>query len=250
MLGASQSGSPVQSAAAAGARRRRPDRRTPATWPSAASQRIPELTDPALADIVDRHGDGRRRRLAGAHMSRIIAGSRGGRRLTMPPGDRTRPTTDRVREALFSALAAWAGSSAGRRRRRRSRAGRSATCTPAPAPSGWRRPAAARARCCWSRATGVRPRSPGATSTSSGSSAEVRAAGSRRARGSARHAATTSSSPTRRTSCASDAVDQRCAVWSATAGWPPTGWSWSSDPGGRRRRAGRPRSRDLEPHLR
>lgn len=42
-------------------------------------------------------------------MSRIIAGSRGGRRITMPPGDRTRPTTDRVREALFSALAAWAG---------------------------------------------------------------------------------------------------------------------------------------------
>ena len=45
-------------------------------------------------------------------MSRIIAGSRGGRRLTMPSGDRTRPTTDRVREALFSALAAWAGTSA------------------------------------------------------------------------------------------------------------------------------------------
>ena len=45
-------------------------------------------------------------------MSRIIAGSRGGRRLTMPSGDRTRPTTDRVREALFSALTAWAGTSA------------------------------------------------------------------------------------------------------------------------------------------
>jgi 16S rRNA (guanine966-N2)-methyltransferase len=42
-------------------------------------------------------------------VSRIIAGSRGGRRLAMPPGDRTRPTTDRVREALFSAVAAWAG---------------------------------------------------------------------------------------------------------------------------------------------
>jgi 16S rRNA (guanine966-N2)-methyltransferase len=42
-------------------------------------------------------------------VSRIIAGSRGGRRLVMPPGDRTRPTTDRVREALFSAVAAWAG---------------------------------------------------------------------------------------------------------------------------------------------
>lgn len=46
-------------------------------------------------------------------MSRIIAGSRGGRRLATPPGARTRPTTDRVREALFSALAAWAGTADG-----------------------------------------------------------------------------------------------------------------------------------------
>jgi 16S rRNA (guanine966-N2)-methyltransferase len=45
-------------------------------------------------------------------VSRIIAGSRGGRRITMPPGDRTRPTSDRVREALFSAIAAWAGTAA------------------------------------------------------------------------------------------------------------------------------------------
>ncbi len=45
-------------------------------------------------------------------MSRIIAGSRGGRRISMPPGDRTRPTTDRVREALFSAVTAWAGTAA------------------------------------------------------------------------------------------------------------------------------------------
>jgi 16S rRNA (guanine966-N2)-methyltransferase len=44
--------------------------------------------------------------------SRIIAGSRRGRRITMPAGDRTRPTTDRVREALFSAVAAWAGTAA------------------------------------------------------------------------------------------------------------------------------------------
>ena len=46
-------------------------------------------------------------------MSRVIAGSRGGRRLQTPPGDATRPTTDRVREALFSALASWAGAAAG-----------------------------------------------------------------------------------------------------------------------------------------
>jgi 16S rRNA (guanine966-N2)-methyltransferase len=45
-------------------------------------------------------------------MSRIIAGSRRGRRIAMPPGDRTRPTSDRVREALFSAIAAWAGRAA------------------------------------------------------------------------------------------------------------------------------------------
>ncbi len=42
-------------------------------------------------------------------MSRIIAGQYGGRRLRLPAGDQTRPTTDRVREALFAALASWAG---------------------------------------------------------------------------------------------------------------------------------------------
>lgn len=35
---------------------------------------------------------------------RVIAGSRGGRPLKAPRGDATRPTTDRVREALFSIL--------------------------------------------------------------------------------------------------------------------------------------------------
>ncbi|ROR55781.1 16S rRNA (guanine966-N2)-methyltransferase [Luteococcus japonicus] len=44
-------------------------------------------------------------------MSRIIAGSAGGMRLATPPGEKTRPTTDRVREALFSTLATWNGSS-------------------------------------------------------------------------------------------------------------------------------------------
>ena len=46
-------------------------------------------------------------------MTRIIAGSSGGRRLTMPPGDQTRPTSSKVREALFSALASWTGGSSG-----------------------------------------------------------------------------------------------------------------------------------------
>ncbi len=38
-------------------------------------------------------------------MTRIIAGSLKGRRLATPQGDRTRPTSDRVREALFNSLA-------------------------------------------------------------------------------------------------------------------------------------------------
>lgn len=44
-------------------------------------------------------------------MSRIIAGSAGGRRITAPTGDETRPTTDRVKEALFSSLSSWFGTS-------------------------------------------------------------------------------------------------------------------------------------------
>ncbi len=37
-------------------------------------------------------------------MTRIISGTAGGRRLRTPPGSSTRPTSDRVREALFSRL--------------------------------------------------------------------------------------------------------------------------------------------------
>jgi 16S rRNA (guanine966-N2)-methyltransferase len=43
-------------------------------------------------------------------MTRIIGGSAGGRRLRTPSGDATRPTSDRVREALFSSIESWAGS--------------------------------------------------------------------------------------------------------------------------------------------
>jgi 16S rRNA (guanine966-N2)-methyltransferase len=39
-------------------------------------------------------------------MTRIVAGTLGGRRLVVPRGDATRPTSERVREALFSALEA------------------------------------------------------------------------------------------------------------------------------------------------
>ncbi|MFC7374755.1 16S rRNA (guanine(966)-N(2))-methyltransferase RsmD [Brachybacterium sp. GCM10030268] len=40
-------------------------------------------------------------------MPRIIAGSLGGRTIPGPPGKGTRPTSDRVREALFSRLDGW-----------------------------------------------------------------------------------------------------------------------------------------------
>lgn len=44
-------------------------------------------------------------------MTRIIAGSRKGHRLRTPDHQNTRPTTDRVREAAFSSIADWAGTS-------------------------------------------------------------------------------------------------------------------------------------------
>jgi 16S rRNA (guanine966-N2)-methyltransferase len=37
-------------------------------------------------------------------MTRIVSGQWGGRRLRTPPGDGTRPTSDRVREAMFSSI--------------------------------------------------------------------------------------------------------------------------------------------------
>jgi 16S rRNA (guanine966-N2)-methyltransferase len=48
-------------------------------------------------------------------MTRIIGGSAGGRRISAPTGQHTRPTTDRVREALFSSIEAWCGSLQGLR---------------------------------------------------------------------------------------------------------------------------------------
>lgn len=43
-------------------------------------------------------------------MTRIIGGTAGGRRLETPRGEQTRPTSDRVREALFSAIESSVGS--------------------------------------------------------------------------------------------------------------------------------------------
>ena len=43
-------------------------------------------------------------------MTRIIGGQAGGRRISVPRGVNTRPTSDRVREALFSAIESRTGS--------------------------------------------------------------------------------------------------------------------------------------------
>ncbi len=48
-------------------------------------------------------------------MTRIVGGSAGGRRLAVPRGGLTRPTSDRAREGLFSTLAALLPSLAGLR---------------------------------------------------------------------------------------------------------------------------------------
>ncbi|HEY9371281.1 16S rRNA (guanine(966)-N(2))-methyltransferase RsmD [Streptomyces sp.] len=42
-------------------------------------------------------------------MTRVIAGTAGGRRLAVPPGNGTRPTSDRAREGLFSTWEALLG---------------------------------------------------------------------------------------------------------------------------------------------
>jgi 16S rRNA (guanine966-N2)-methyltransferase len=48
-------------------------------------------------------------------MTRIIGGRVGGQRIAAPRGVNTRPTSDRVREALFSAIESWCGSLSGLR---------------------------------------------------------------------------------------------------------------------------------------
>jgi len=48
-------------------------------------------------------------------VTRVIAGEAGGRRLAVPGGMSTRPTSDRAREGLFASVASELGSLAGRR---------------------------------------------------------------------------------------------------------------------------------------
>jgi 16S rRNA (guanine966-N2)-methyltransferase len=46
-------------------------------------------------------------------MTRVIAGAAGGRRLAVPPGTGTRPTSDRAREGLFSSWESFLGTFSG-----------------------------------------------------------------------------------------------------------------------------------------
>src|ERR1700760_1969350 len=46
-------------------------------------------------------------------VTRVIAGAAGGRRLQVPPGNGTRPTSDRAREGLFASVMSEFGSLAG-----------------------------------------------------------------------------------------------------------------------------------------
>lgn len=48
-------------------------------------------------------------------MTRVIAGEAGGRRLAVPGGMATRPTSDRAREGLFASMVSQLGSLAGKR---------------------------------------------------------------------------------------------------------------------------------------
>jgi 16S rRNA (guanine966-N2)-methyltransferase len=48
-------------------------------------------------------------------MARVIAGEAGGRRLAVPDGRDTRPTSDRAREGLFATISSMVGSLAGAR---------------------------------------------------------------------------------------------------------------------------------------
>ena len=95
------------------------------------------------------------------------------------------------------------------RRRGAARAGRSAICTPAPAPSGWRRPAGAPARCCWSRRSRRTAQLIRRNAADLGLEVEVTVGPGRTAGAPAvAHGASTWSSPTRRTN------------WTAARRWP------------------------------
>ena len=78
-------------------------------------------------------------------MVRVVAGSLRGRRLQAPAGEATRPTSDRVREAIFNALASLDAMRGGRARplRRLGRARHRSALTRASRCTSWNRLAGA-----------------------------------------------------------------------------------------------------------
>src|SRR6185437_2336621 len=60
---------------------------------------------PSVAEGSDRRFPRRPPRgIPGQGLTRVIAGAAGGRRLAVPPGNGTRPTSDRAREGLFASV--------------------------------------------------------------------------------------------------------------------------------------------------
>ncbi len=90
-------------------------------------------------------------------MTRVIAGTAGGRRLRVPPGQGTRPTSDRAREGLFASLLSELGGLEGLRVLELY-AGSGAVGLEALSRGARRMP-------CWSSPTRGRPPWPGPTST-------------------------------------------------------------------------------------
>ena len=154
---------PVQPEAAPAARRRGPDRPGPGgghapwsrptrSWPGTPPWAPPSTNSSASRPSTWTRPSSRRSALlahCGVHtegMARVIAGEAGGRRLAVPDGRDTRPTSDRAREGLFAAITSIVGPLAGARvldlyaGRARSVSRR---CPGAPSTCCWSRPAPA-----------------------------------------------------------------------------------------------------------
>ena len=103
--GRAAAATPCVTCASAGSRTSRSSP-TPARTPSRSSTPTPGCASTRRSRPPSRCASTRSRPYgsSGADMTRIISGTAGGRRLQTPPGSSTRPTSDRVREALFSRL--------------------------------------------------------------------------------------------------------------------------------------------------
>ena len=172
-------------------------------------------------------------------MTRIIGGSAGGRRIQTPRGVNTRPTSDRVREALFSAIESWCGSLHGLR------------FLDLYAGSG------AVGLEAWSRGAGVVTLVEQDRRTASLIADNARTLGFPKAHVVTAAVAgpscglprrrTTWCSSTRRTRHEDVASARTSPPWSRTTGWSRARWSWSSGrPGARAGLAGRVHGRPGE----